>query len=67
MFKDREGEEKWKELNIILGRSRRTLLRNYWKIEGRPLADLSSRANVDDPYLSDRLRWTLDHPHSVES
>ena len=57
MFKDREGEEKWKELNIILGRSRRTLLRKYWKIEGMPLADLCPLAEqiiMDDPYLSEQ-------------
>ena len=41
VFKDREGEEKWKELNVILGRSRKKLLRKYWKLEGMKLAELA--------------------------
>jgi hypothetical protein len=57
VFKDREGEDKWKELNIIIGRSRRKLLRRYWKIEGMKLSDLCPLAEqiiLDDPYLSEQ-------------
>ena len=57
MFKDREGEEKWKELNVILGRSRRKLLRKYWKLEGMKLAELCPLAEQiiqDDPYLDEQ-------------
>jgi len=57
VFKDREGEEKWKELNVILGRSRRKLLRKYWKLEGMKLAELCPLAEQiiqDDPYLDEQ-------------
>ena len=57
VFKDREGEDKWKELNIILGRSRRKLLRKYWKLEGVKLAELCPLAEQiiqDDPYLDEQ-------------
>ncbi len=57
MFKDREGEQKWKELNVIIGRSRRKLLRRYWEIEGTRLTDLCPLAEQiiqDDPYLDEQ-------------
>ena len=52
MFKDREGEEKWKELNVILGRSEE-LLRKYWKLEGMKWLSsaLAEQIIKDDPYL----------------
>ena len=44
-------------MNIIIGRSRRKLLRRYWKIEGMKLSDLCPLAEqiiLDDPYLSEQ-------------
>ena len=58
MFKDREGEQKWKELNVIIRRSRRKMLRKYQKIEGIKLVDLCPLAEQiiqDDPYLDQQI------------
>lgn len=55
VFRDREGDAEWKELNVILGRSRRKLLRRCHRIEGVRLAELCPLAEQiiqDDPYMS---------------
>ena len=44
-------------MNIVLGRSRRKILRKFWKIEGMTLAEICPLAEQiikDDPYLDEQ-------------